>query len=238
MLIVCPHCLTTNRVPDARLQDAPTCGHCGRELLAEAPVALDDASFDKVVARTGAAGGGRLLGRLVRPVHRRWRRSSPKAAAQLRGRRCSPRSTATRSPQTSAKFAIRSIPTCCSMKGGREVRRQPGATQASADRRLGRRPPPETAAARYSGRIAAWPSCMPTRSNSTAPRAGWSRAFACPKPASRRWPTALDHAAAREPGRAPGKARLGACRGRQRRRRARQPRRSSTWRAIRRSSSW
>src|SRR4029077_15350936 len=52
MLIVCPHCLTTNRVPDARLQDAPTCGHCGRELLGEAPVALDDASFDKVVART------------------------------------------------------------------------------------------------------------------------------------------------------------------------------------------
>ena len=52
MLIVCPHCLTTNRVPDARLQDAPTCGHCGRELLAEAPVTLDDASFDKVVART------------------------------------------------------------------------------------------------------------------------------------------------------------------------------------------
>jgi vanillate O-demethylase monooxygenase subunit len=29
-----PHCLTTNRVPEARLADAPTCGQCKQELLA------------------------------------------------------------------------------------------------------------------------------------------------------------------------------------------------------------
>ena len=52
VLIVCPHCLTTNRVPDARLAEAPTCGQCKQELLPAAPVALDDASFEKVIAKT------------------------------------------------------------------------------------------------------------------------------------------------------------------------------------------
>src|SRR4051812_41266752 len=52
MLIVCAHCTTTNRVPDARLAEAPTCGRCKQELLPAAPVALDDTSFEKVVAKT------------------------------------------------------------------------------------------------------------------------------------------------------------------------------------------
>ena len=32
MHIACPHCLAVNRVPDARLQDDPTCGRCGRQV--------------------------------------------------------------------------------------------------------------------------------------------------------------------------------------------------------------
>ena len=95
MLIVCAHCTTTNRVPDARLAEAPTCGQCKEELLPAAPVALDDASFDKVVARTEL------------PV------------------------VVDASPRTSARFAIRSIPTLLLMQGGREVKRQAGATQAA-----------------------------------------------------------------------------------------------------------
>jgi thioredoxin 2 len=53
------------------------------------------------------------------------------AAAQLRGKAMFAKVDSDRSPQTSAKFAIRSIPTLLLMKGGREVRRQPGATQAA-----------------------------------------------------------------------------------------------------------
>src|SRR5688572_12240192 len=48
----CPKCLTANRVPAARLGEAPKCGKCGALLFDGAPVALDDQTFDRFIART------------------------------------------------------------------------------------------------------------------------------------------------------------------------------------------
>ena len=42
MLITCPHCSTRNRVAAERLAEKPVCGRCSKELLAGAPVALQD----------------------------------------------------------------------------------------------------------------------------------------------------------------------------------------------------
>ncbi|MFT4633444.1 MAG: thioredoxin 2 [Candidatus Azotimanducaceae bacterium] len=48
--IVCPQCFVTNRVPDARLTDAPTCGKCRQALFQASPVSVNMTQFQKMVA--------------------------------------------------------------------------------------------------------------------------------------------------------------------------------------------
>src|SRR5574337_2022304 len=45
--VVCPHCHTTNRVPQERLGDGAICGRCKASLFAGHVVELDQASFEK-----------------------------------------------------------------------------------------------------------------------------------------------------------------------------------------------
>ncbi len=130
MLIVCPYCLTTNRVPEARLLEAPTCGHCKKELLGASPVALDDAGFDKVIAKTELPIVVDFWAEWCGPCHAMAPRFA-QAAARLQGRALFAKVDSDASPRTSARFAVRSIPTLLLMRGGREVKRQAGATQAA-----------------------------------------------------------------------------------------------------------
>ena len=50
--IVCPHCHTTNRVKTTDLSSAPDCGGCHKPLFTGAPLALDEAGFDRHIGRS------------------------------------------------------------------------------------------------------------------------------------------------------------------------------------------
>lgn len=130
MHIVCPHCQTTNRVPDERLGQDPVCGRCGKALLDGHPVELTDANFDAVISRTElpvvvdfwATWCGPCL--MMAPQFEQ-------AARSLKGRALLAKVDTDANPLVAARFGIRSIPTMVKLQGGRELQRSSGAMQAS-----------------------------------------------------------------------------------------------------------
>ena len=129
--IRCPYCSATNRLPAARIDEAPNCGKCGQPLLQGQPLDLDDSNFDAVTAATKlpvlvdfwAAWCGPC--QMMAPAFKQ-------AGAQLQGRALLVKVNSDASPGLSQRFGIRSIPTLVRLQGGRETARQSGAIPASA----------------------------------------------------------------------------------------------------------
>lgn len=129
MLIACPECMAANRVPEARLQDAPVCGKCGAELQPAHPLALGDAQLARYLANTEqpvlidfwAAWCGPC--RMMAPQF--------EAAAEQMPDWRFVKVDSDAAPVASNHFAIRSIPTIVLWHQGREVARHSGATSAA-----------------------------------------------------------------------------------------------------------
>ena len=128
MQLVCPSCLSVNRVAQERLAEAPICGKCRARLLPSTPIALDDGTFDRYVDK----GDLPVLVdfwadwcppcRLMAPI-------LDEVARQRADLRVAKVDTAV-GESIAARFGIRSIPTLVLLLRGKELARLSGAVPA------------------------------------------------------------------------------------------------------------
>jgi thioredoxin 2 len=126
LTIRCQFCDTWNRVDAARAADRPKCGKCGKPMLLDRPVALNDDTFARTIAESEVpvlvdfyadwCGPCKMMAPFVDELARE--RQGQVLVAKL---------DTDRAQRTAAGFNIRGIPTTIVFKAGKEAARQTGA---------------------------------------------------------------------------------------------------------------
>ncbi len=130
-IVPCGACGTLNRVDLARTDAAPVCGSCKSAIALDSPIALTDATFDKVVSNSAVP--------IIVDFYADWcgpcKAMAPvfaDLARRQRGKALVAKVDTDRSPVIAQRFSIRSIPTLTVLRDGKEVARQVGAVPMAA----------------------------------------------------------------------------------------------------------
>ena len=131
LTVRCQFCEAWNRVDALRVADRPKCGKCGKPMLLDRPLKLDDESFQRTVTESDVpvfvdfyadwCGPCKMMAPAVDAL-----------AAKYMGRALVAKLDTDRAQRTSQQFGIRGIPTSIVFAGGKEVARQSGAVPRPA----------------------------------------------------------------------------------------------------------
>ncbi len=126
LTVRCQFCETWNRIDAARAPDRPKCGKCGKPILLDRPIALNDDTFGRTIAESDVpvlvdfyadwCGPCKTMAPFIDEIARE--RQGAVLVAKL---------DTDRSSQTAGTFNIRGIPTTIVFRGGKEAARYTGA---------------------------------------------------------------------------------------------------------------
>lgn len=126
MIIMCPNCGGLSRVPQEKLAQNPTCGHCKQALFTGKPIDMTGAQLTKAMQKTDQL--------LVVDFWAAWcgpcKMFAPtfaQAAAELEPKARFIKINTEQEQAIAGQFNIRSIPTLAIFKNGQEVDRVSGA---------------------------------------------------------------------------------------------------------------
>ncbi len=122
----CQFCQSWNRIDVSRAADRPRCGKCGKPMLLDRPVHLDDETFSRTIAESEVPVMVDFYADWCGPC-KVMAPSVDQLAANVSGKALVAKVNTDLAPKATRPFNIRGIPTTIVFVGGKEVQRQSGA---------------------------------------------------------------------------------------------------------------
>lgn len=126
LTVRCQFCDRWNRIDASKVIDGPKCGKCGKPILLERPILLNDDTFARTINESDVPVAVDFYADWCGPC-RMMAPAVDALAAHVQGKALVAKLNTDHSSRTAGGFGIRGIPTTIVFQRGKEIARQSGA---------------------------------------------------------------------------------------------------------------